>query len=101
MPGSAGKKGSCVLRSCVLCQGAGGPLNGRGLLRRFLDDFVDEAVFLGLAGVEVLVAFAVFADAFFGLTGVAVSGVVIELVMLTVAIVEVRRRIRQHMTGVI
>jgi O-antigen/teichoic acid export membrane protein len=56
-------------------------------------------VFLAMAILAVGAAFVVAPP--FGLTGVAVSGVVIELVMLTVAIVEVRRRIRQHMTGVI
>ncbi len=54
-------------------------------------------VFLAMAILAVGAAFVVAPP--FGLTGVAVSGVVIELVMLTVAIVEVRRRIRQHMSG--
>jgi len=54
-------------------------------------------VFLAMAILAVGAAFVVAPP--FGLTGVAVSGVVIELVMLTVAIVEVRRRIRQHVSG--
>lgn len=53
--------------------------------------------FLAMAMLGVGAAFVVAPP--FGLTGVAVSGVVIELVMLSVAIVEVRRRIRQHMSG--